>query len=252
MAPEAAASIRYRLLKDANGKCQLCGIDRLISPMDIDHIVPSNKADKIGRVSKGEHWIDVNSPENLQVLCFRCNRAKRETDDTDFRRTSKLVRDRIPEIIAAKGRVAETTTLRGQKLLDALKDKLVEEHAEFVSAGSIGDSLDELADMIEVILSIGAHLGAKEEILADLVRKKREEREGFSTVESIAEALLFHCPADEALTDYENPDSAPFLARMACIAALETPADTALAEAARAAFLSACQPCDLHVKPNAQ
>ncbi|MGO4441360.1 HNH endonuclease [Rhizobium sp. RAF56] len=179
-APEAGASVRYELLKEAHGKCQLCGIDRSISPMDIDHIVPRSRADKFGRVRKGERWIDVNSRENLQVLCFRCNRAKRETDDTDFRRTSKLVRDRIPEIIAGEGRTVDVVELSGPKLIAALKDKLVEEHAEFISAASVADSLAELADMIEVILAIGSKLGAEESRLTEMVLKKREERGGFS------------------------------------------------------------------------
>lgn len=74
------ASVRYQVLKQAHGKCQLCGIPAALRPIDIDHIVPRSKADKNGRVNKDGKLIDVNAPENLQALCFECNRSKRDTD----------------------------------------------------------------------------------------------------------------------------------------------------------------------------
>lgn len=53
-------------------------------PMDVDHIIPSSKANKYGKIQKDGRWIDVNAIENLQALCFACNRGKRDTDTTDF------------------------------------------------------------------------------------------------------------------------------------------------------------------------
>ena len=38
------ASIRYRVLKAARGKCELCGISAKVSPIDIDHIVPASSS----------------------------------------------------------------------------------------------------------------------------------------------------------------------------------------------------------------
>ena len=80
------SSIRYRVLKAAGGKCLLCGSPASDSPLDVDHIVPRKRADKDGYVvtSRG-HRVPVNSEDNLQALCFRCNRGKRDQDDTDFR-----------------------------------------------------------------------------------------------------------------------------------------------------------------------
>jgi 5-methylcytosine-specific restriction endonuclease McrA len=46
------ASTRYRVLKAARGCCELCGISSKLSPIDIDHIVPRNHADKHGFVVK--------------------------------------------------------------------------------------------------------------------------------------------------------------------------------------------------------
>ena len=66
-------SLVYRVLKEAKGRCALCGATKDERPLDIDHIKPRSKGGK-------------TVYENLQVLCSKCNRTKRDTDDTDFRR----------------------------------------------------------------------------------------------------------------------------------------------------------------------
>jgi predicted house-cleaning noncanonical NTP pyrophosphatase (MazG superfamily) len=174
------ASIRYTVLKEARGKCQLCGISAEVRPIDIDHIVPRSKADKNGKIRLNGQLIDIDDRENLQALCFTCNRAKRASDKTDFRRKNKLVRDRIPEIIEASGRKPEIKVLHDQALRTALYDKLVEEHAEVLHAPDAGSKCEELADLIEVALALAGQYGATEEELMALVRKKRSERGGFT------------------------------------------------------------------------
>ena len=111
------ASRRYRILKAARGKCELCGISAKICPIDIDHIVPKSKADRYGNVVKGGVKMHVDNDQNLQALCFRCNRAKHNQDTTDFRLSDqKLVRDRIPEIIRQSGRTPVTAPTYGPKI----------------------------------------------------------------------------------------------------------------------------------------
>jgi ATP adenylyltransferase len=68
----SSSNIRYLVLKLAHGKCALCGASIKDTPIDIDHIVPRNKGGS-------------NELSNLQALCYRCNRAKRDRDSTDFR-----------------------------------------------------------------------------------------------------------------------------------------------------------------------
>jgi predicted house-cleaning noncanonical NTP pyrophosphatase (MazG superfamily) len=179
-APEAGASVRYEILKAAGGKCELCGISSEIKPIDIDHIVPRSKADKNGKVRLHGKMIDANDPNNLQALCFSCNRAKRDRDETDFRRREKLVRDRIPELIRAEGREPIIKELKDRALIGALYDKLIEEHAELLAAKEASHKLEELADMIEVTLALGEQYGASEEELMQLVQRKRDERGGFT------------------------------------------------------------------------
>jgi diadenosine tetraphosphate (Ap4A) HIT family hydrolase len=68
----SSSSIRYLVLKLANGRCALCGASVKDTPLDIDHIIPRNQG-------------GTNDLSNLQALCFRCNRAKRDRDAQDFR-----------------------------------------------------------------------------------------------------------------------------------------------------------------------
>jgi ATP adenylyltransferase len=69
-----ADSLRYQVLKDSKGRCALCGATKLEAVLDVDHIVPRSKG---GRTVY----------ENLQVLCAKCNRSKRDKDRTDFKKT---------------------------------------------------------------------------------------------------------------------------------------------------------------------
>lgn len=88
----------------------------------------------------------------------------------------KLVRDRIPELIRAEGRQVETRALDDVEYLEALVAKLSEECAEFTAARS----LEELADVLEVIHSLAATIGSIDEL--ERVRiAKRDSRGGFDS-----------------------------------------------------------------------
>lgn len=65
-------SLRLRVLKEARGRCALCGATRDERILDVDHIIPRSKGGK-------------TEYENLQVLCSKCNRSKQDKDDSDFR-----------------------------------------------------------------------------------------------------------------------------------------------------------------------
>lgn len=68
----ASDEMRLRVLREAKGRCALCGATRDERPLDVDHIIPRSKGGK-------------TVYENLQVLCSKCNRTKRNKDDTDYR-----------------------------------------------------------------------------------------------------------------------------------------------------------------------
>jgi predicted house-cleaning noncanonical NTP pyrophosphatase (MazG superfamily) len=186
------ASTRYRVLKAARGRCELCGISSKLSPIDIDHIVPRNHADKQGFVVKDGIRMPLDDERNLQSLCFRCNRAKRDKDDTDFRLSfRKLVRDKVPEIIEASGRTPVTRVLKGRELTDQLLEKLLEEHIEFLSS----ESLDEVADMVEVLFALAKQLGHSEEAVLARRNSKRDERGSFDRGFFLTQVLCDSLPA---------------------------------------------------------
>jgi predicted house-cleaning noncanonical NTP pyrophosphatase (MazG superfamily) len=177
---KAEASVRYRVLKAARGRCELCGISSKIEPIDIDHIVPESHADPQGYIIKDGIRMNVHDERNLQALCFRCNRAKRDQDDTDFRLpVKKLVRDKIPELITNDGRIPITKRLKGKELTDQLLEKLTEEHAELISTTTVAAAIEEIADMMEILFSIAKISGYTEEQTMAMLYKKRLERGGF-------------------------------------------------------------------------
>ena len=73
--------VRYRVLASSEHRCALCGATAKERLLDVDHIIPRSRG--------GE-----SAPDNLQVLCSRCNRAKGNRDTKDFR---AQVPDRDPD-----------------------------------------------------------------------------------------------------------------------------------------------------------
>lgn len=88
---------------------------------------------------------------------------------------NKLVRDRIPEIIEADGKHCSIETLSDKEYLLLLERKLDEELAEYQDS----KSLEELADLLEVIQAV---VKARGWTMAELERVRAEkatERGGF-------------------------------------------------------------------------
>ena len=91
----------------------------------------------------------------------------------------KLVRDRIPEIIAAKGETAEVRVLDDGAYITALLDKLLEEVHELRDA-DIEHWLNEAADVYEVLLTILAQQGLDAIDLESATIRKRETHGAFA------------------------------------------------------------------------
>lgn len=88
----------------------------------------------------------------------------------------KLVRDRIPEIIEASGKTCTWETLSDEAYLQLLDEKLNEELAEYQES----KSLEELADLLEVMGAVVAARGWTWDELTALRKEKRRRRGGFS------------------------------------------------------------------------
>lgn len=91
----------------------------------------------------------------------------------------KLVRDKIPGNIQAGGEVITKTTLSGEFLLRALKEKLVEESFEVLDATDQDSIVGELADVSEIIDEILVQLKVSREDLRYRQERKREKVGGF-------------------------------------------------------------------------
>ena len=88
---------------------------------------------------------------------------------------NKLVRDKIPEIIAESGGKANIRTLPDEEYLRFLEAKLDEEVAEFHQDKSV----EELADILEVVYALAAVQGCTKEELLAVYNEKHEKRGGF-------------------------------------------------------------------------
>ncbi|CDD63957.1 putative uncharacterized protein [Firmicutes bacterium CAG:882] len=87
----------------------------------------------------------------------------------------KLVRDKIPQIIIADGMTPIVRTLSDEEYLSELDRKLNEEVAEYQA----DKSLEEIADVLEVLLAICEARGHSVDELIEVRDKKREKRGGF-------------------------------------------------------------------------
>lgn len=91
-------------------------------------------------------------------------------------RYDKLVRDRVPDIIMAKGESCTTHIADEAEYETKLFEKLREETEELVRDRSIG----EIADVLEMIDAIAALKKFSQEEIDAVKQKKLEERGGFS------------------------------------------------------------------------
>lgn len=88
---------------------------------------------------------------------------------------NKLVRDKIPEIIEKSGKTCTIETLTDEKYIAMLDAKLTEELEEYQES----KSLEELADLLEVLGAVVKARGHTWDELTTIRKKKRENRGGF-------------------------------------------------------------------------
>lgn len=99
---------------------------------------------------------------------------------------NKLVRDRIPEIIASSGKTCVTCVLDEDEYIAALDAKLTEELAEYQQ----DKSAEELADLLEVMMAVAEARGYTFAAVEALRQEKAAKRGGFKSrifLESVTE-----------------------------------------------------------------
>lgn len=88
---------------------------------------------------------------------------------------NKLVRDKIPEIIASKGGKADIRVLSEEEFPIYLEAKLDEEVGEYHR----DKNAEELADILEVVYALAASRGVSQAKLLEIYEKKHQARGGF-------------------------------------------------------------------------
>lgn len=87
----------------------------------------------------------------------------------------KLVRDQIPEIIEKDGKTCVCSVLSKEDYITLLDQKLNEELAEYQES----KSMEELADLLEVMSAVAAARGSSIEEVEKIRVRKKEKRGGF-------------------------------------------------------------------------
>lgn len=88
---------------------------------------------------------------------------------------NKLVRDLIPELITSSGKMCTTSILSDADYISMLDVKLNEELAEYQES----KSMEELADLLEVVRAVAVARGSSIEEVEEIRREKAEKRGGF-------------------------------------------------------------------------
>ena len=99
---------------------------------------------------------------------------------------NKLVRDKIPQIIEQSGKICVTRILSDEEYAAALNAKLQEELNEYLADGS----MEELADLLEVMMTAAKARGHDFSEVEAIRREKAEKRGRFNDriyLESVTE-----------------------------------------------------------------
>jgi len=92
---------------------------------------------------------------------------------------TKLVRDKVPEIIKSNGGDFEMETVSGPEFIEALSRKLIEECNELFDVQERDQKIEDLADIIEVVYAFANELSVTPEEIERIRLEKREKRGGF-------------------------------------------------------------------------
>ena len=95
----------------------------------------------------------------------------------DTKKYNKVIRDKIPEIIADSGKKCNTKQLDDKSFLTELEKKLTEEVNEY----SESKDIEELADLLEVIYRISELRGVNSDELDKIRRDKGQKRGKFDS-----------------------------------------------------------------------
>lgn len=118
---------------------------------------------------------------------------------------NKIVRDKIPEDIKSRGEQVEVVHLTGNALIEALKDKLLEEAFEVLDARTADSIVEEVADLKEVIDALLHALDIEPREVLRTQEKKRVKRGGFKEALMLIRTSLPPTLAEDLIEETGEP-----------------------------------------------
>ena len=103
-----------------------------------------------------------------------------KSEEKNIQVFNKLVRDNIPNIIKDNGEIAVTRILDDIEYRKELYKKLIEEANELVNSNDQKNTLEELADVLEVIRAIAILEDKKLDDIIEIASQKRLKRGEFA------------------------------------------------------------------------
>lgn len=92
---------------------------------------------------------------------------------------NKLVRDHIPDIIKSNNETPITRVLNDNEYKEELDKKLLEECNEVILSKTHGERIEELADLLEVMISIAKSCNQSLDDIISACETKRAKRGSF-------------------------------------------------------------------------
>lgn len=92
---------------------------------------------------------------------------------------NKLVRDNIPDIIKEDQRMPITKILNEEDYKQELEKKLLEEYHEVLNSNTPNERAEELADMLEIMISLAKLENKTLNDIIEIANKKKEKNGGF-------------------------------------------------------------------------
>jgi diadenosine tetraphosphate (Ap4A) HIT family hydrolase len=111
-----SGTVRYEVLKRANGRCELCGVSHELKSLEVDHIIPKSLGGK-------------DDISNYQALCYTCNAQKNNKDDTDFRNLKSQYEHREKECLFCEIQIDKKRVIEENALAYVIRDAFaISEH----------------------------------------------------------------------------------------------------------------------------
>lgn len=171
----------------------------VIIPEEPDIVRNQEFAKEVAELAKENHFVVelsggvlshayyMLSRSGCDVECVDLDEYATEDDEVKF---NKLVRDKIPGQIAARGENVAVFKLDGEALISALRRKLVEEALEVVDAQTTAEIIEELADVREVMHALASKLGITEDAIQKARNEKKKKRGAFEDAFMLTKTVL--------------------------------------------------------------